>query len=113
MNNGIVKSELFFQEHTAELVHRTTQPTEDLILTRNSELRKNVGAIRDLGSKSEGGTWGRQVASIPFIKLQEAVKLGYDIFCKDQKIASKELFRYLNSEEGKPCLIRDLNPNKG
>ena len=84
-----------------------TQPTEDIILERNKELRKNEDALRDLGQGSEGGTWGRQVATIPENLLIWATRNGYDIYNKDQQISSKELFRFLNSEKGKACLIRE------
>ena len=100
----VFKSELSIeQEH---LVHKLTQPTENLILERNSELRKNTGAIRDL-SDDEGQDWGRMVASIPLVIWHKAIKDGYDLYSKDSKVANKELFRFLQSAEGKMCLVRD------
>lgn len=102
--HGIIKSEFSFEGDT--LVHKSTQPTEDLILERNNELRKNVGAINDLGYKSEGGTWGRQVASIPIIMYNKALRDGYQLNHKDKAIAEKELWRFLQSAEGKTCLVR-------
>lgn len=105
MNNGVIKSEIFYQPHTETLTHKTTQPTEDLILARNAELRKNPGAIKDLGSQS-GGTFGRQVASIPFIMFEKAIRDGYDLNNRDGKIAGLEMTRYLQSTEGKMCLVQ-------
>lgn len=103
-SQGIINSQFYFEGDT--MVHKSTQPTEDLILERNSELRKNVGAIKDLGSKSDGGTWGRQVASIPIIMFNKAIRDGYVLNHKDPKIAEKELWRFLQSAEGKTCLVR-------
>ena len=102
----VIKSEIFYQEHTDELVHKTSQPTEDIILDRNAELRKNTGAIKDLGAGQEGGTWGRQVASIPFIVFEKAIRDGYRLNDKDQITASLEMNRFLQSDEGKKCLVR-------
>lgn len=100
----IFKSELSFEQD--HIVHKLTQPTENLILERNSQLRKNEGVIQDLGAQSEEGTWGRQVASIPFVIWQKAIKNGYDLQNKDYKVSNKELFRFLQSEDGKKCLVR-------
>lgn len=100
----VFKSELSVeQEH---LVHKLTQPTEDLILERNNELRKNTGAIRDL-SDDEGQNWGRMVASVPLVIWHKAIKDGYDLYNKDSSVANKELYRFLQSPEGKACLVRD------
>lgn len=104
--DGIIRSRVTFQEHTEELIHETTQPTEDLILSRNAELRKTDGAIQDLGSQLDGGVWGRQLASIPFIMYAKAIKDGYQLDAKDKELAGREMHRYLASEEGKKCLVR-------
>ena len=53
--DGVIKSE--FLTHIDEVCHKQTQPTEPLILARNAELRKNPGALRDLGKQS-GESWG-------------------------------------------------------
>jgi hypothetical protein len=103
--DGVIKSE--FISHIDEVTHVQTQPDEDLILARNAELRKNPDAIMDLGARSDEGTWGRMVASIPFNMLEKARRDGYDLYNRDADFASKELHRYLQSEEGKLCLIRD------
>lgn len=103
--DGVIKSE--FKVEQGHLVHKQTQPTENLILERNQELRKNPGALRDLGEGQEGGTWGRQLACIPTIKFYKAIKDGYDFLNKDSKIANREMMRFLLSEDGKECLVRD------
>ena len=74
----VIRSDIHYQEHTGELTHKTSQPTEDLILARNAELRKNPGVIKDLGTQS-GESFGRQVASIPFIMFEKAIRDGYDL----------------------------------
>ena len=101
----VIRSEVYYQEHTGVLTHKTTQPSEDLILQRNAELRKNPKVIRDLGS-NEGGTWGRQVASIPFIMFEAALRAGYELNAKDAQYRSEEVFRYLKTDEGKKCLVQ-------
>ena len=103
--SGVLKSE-FIMDNDGVLTHKLTQPTEDLILARNAELRKNRGAIRDLGEQS-GGAFGRQVASIPMNLFHWAVKNGYDLNNRDSEIAGKEMMRFLQSEKGKPCLIQE------
>ena len=103
----VIRSNIVFQEHTEELFHEQTQPTEDLILNRNAELRKNPGVIKDLGADSPGGTWGRSVASIPFITYDWAIRNGYELNSGDAEHRSKELFRFLRSEKGKECIIRE------
>jgi hypothetical protein len=105
MSNPI-RSDLHYQDHTGVLTNVMTQPTEDLILTRNAELRKNPGVIRDLGAQSEGGTWGRQVASIPFIRFDRAIRDGYQLNNPEASVRASECARYLRSEEGKKCLVQ-------
>ena len=101
----VIRSRFHFQEHTEVLTHEQTQPSEDLILERNAELRKNPGVIRDLGS-NKGGTWGRNIASIPFIMYEAAIRAGFELNSGDAESRSKELFRYLKSDEGKKCLVQ-------
>ena len=98
-----LKSEIYGEG--SSIVHRTSQPTEDLILDRNAELRKNPGAIKDLGGKGDQ-SWGRQIASIPFITYNKAIKDGFQLNHSDVQIAEKELFRFLKTPEGQACLVR-------
>lgn len=97
--DGVIKSDLKFQDHEERVYHRITQPTEDLILERNHELRKTPGVLRDL-------SFGRQVASIPMVMYVKAIKDGYMLNSPDSEIASKEMMRFLQSEEGKLCLVQ-------
>jgi hypothetical protein len=69
-------------------------------------LRKNPGVVQDLGAQGADGTWGRLLCSIPFIMYEKAIRDGYDLNNRDAEHRSKELFRYLKSEEGKKCLIQ-------
>jgi len=103
----VLKSELHFQDHTEVLTHKVTQPSEGLILDRNAELRRNQGAVNDLGAKSAGGSWGRQVASIPFIIFEQAIREGYELNHRNQKHAGKEMNRFLQSDMGKTCLTTE------
>jgi len=103
----VIRSDIHYQEHTGVLTHKTSQPSEDLILQRNAELRKNPGVIKDLGSQSPGGTFGRQVASIPFIMYEKAIRDGFELNKGDAKYRSNELFRYLKTEEGATCLVQE------
>ncbi len=105
MTDPVIRSRIHYQEHTGVITHETTQPTEDVILERNSELRKNPGVIRDLGAGS-GDTWGRQVATIPMILFEKAIRKGYDLNSKDSEHAGKELHRFLQSDMGKVCLVQ-------
>jgi hypothetical protein len=102
----VIRSDVHYQEHTGVLTHKTSQPTEDLILQRNAELRKNPGVIQDLGAQGPGGTWGRNLASIPFIMFEKAKRDGYELSHPDKEHRSNELFRFLQSEEGKKCLVQ-------
>lgn len=101
----VFRSDVHYQDHTGVLTHKVTQPSEKLILERNAELRKNPGVIQDLGKQSNG-TFGRMLASIPFIMYDKAMKDGYELNSGDGEHRSKELFRYLKSEEGKKCLVQ-------
>lgn len=103
--NDVIRSDIHYDEGTGVLTHKQTQPSEDTILTRNAELRKNPGVIRDLGAQV-GKTWGRNIASIPLNMLEAAIRAGYELNSKDKEHRSKELFRYLKSEEGKKCLVQ-------
>lgn len=96
--DGVFKSELLFCDHTEEVARKLTQPTEDLILNHNAELRKNKGALRDF-------EFGRQLASIPLNMWEKAIRDGYDLQSKDKQIREREMARYLRSPEGRACLV--------
>ena len=104
--SDVFKSDMHYQEHDGVLTHKLTQPTEQLILDRNASLRNSKGILRDLGQGQEGGAWGRQVASIPFIIFEQAKRDGFDLSCKDQEIAGREMNRFLQTPAGKACLVQ-------
>jgi len=101
----VIRSDMHYQEHTGVLTNKTYQPTEKLILDRNSELRKNSKVIQDLGAQS-GESYGRQVASIPFIMYEEAIRDGFELNQGDKEHREKEMFRFLKSEKGQLCLVQ-------
>ena len=102
----IFKSDVHFQEHTGELTHKLTQPSEQIILDRNARLRNNPGALRDLGQGQEGGAWGRQVASIPMVIFEKAKRDGFDLTNPDTEFAGREMNRFLQTPAGKSCLVQ-------
>jgi len=106
MADEIFRSDFHYQDHTDEFTHKLTQPTEPIILERNNELRKNPGVIRDLGHSSEGGTWGRQLASIPQIVYDRAIRDGFHLNCKNAQQAGLEMARFLKTDIGKACLVQ-------
>jgi len=103
---GVIRSEMFMDPSTGVLTHKQTQPSEDIILSRNAELRKNPGSIQDLGAQS-GESWGRQIASIPEIMYNRAIRTGFELNHTNQQHAAAEMRRFLATSEGQKCLIRD------
>lgn len=97
--DNVIKSDFHYQDHTGVLTHKMSQPSENLILERNAELRKNPGAVNDM-------SFGRQVASIPMIMYEKALRDGYDLNSSDHKFAGTEMNRFLQSSDGKMCLIQ-------
>ena len=97
--DAVIQSRYHYQAHTGVVSHETTQPTEMLILERNAELRKNPGAVRDM-------SFGRQVASIPIIMYEAAIRAGFDLNSHDTKFAGREMDRFLKTAEGKMCMIQ-------
>ena len=105
-NDEVFKDEYVYQAHEDKLYRKRTQPTEDLILNRNKELRKNEGALHDLGAQGNEGSWGRQVASVPMSIYWQAIQDGYELNATDPKHAEKEMWRFLQSDVGKMCMIQ-------
>ena len=97
--NGLI-SEYLDCPHTGEVAHRLHQPNADLILERNKKLRNEPEAFDRVKKKSM-----EQVASIPLLMWEKAIRDGYDLNCPDKDIADKELMRYLRSYEGMACLV--------
>jgi|LakMenE01Jun11ns_1017448.scaffolds.fasta_scaffold7871531_1 hypothetical protein len=99
MIDPVIRSRIHYQNHTDTVTHVMDQPSENAILERNAELRKD-NVLSDL-------SFGRQIASIPLIMWERAKRAGYDLESKDSKIAEKEIFRFLQSDLGKACMVRD------
>jgi len=95
-------SKLHFQPHTGITTNEVSQPTEQLILDRNKDLRNNKGVINDLGGKNP---WGRQLASIPFIIFEKAIRQGFKLNSLDKDEAGLEMHRFLKTPMGKSCLV--------
>lgn len=74
------------------------QPTRRLILERNAELRKNKGALKDL-------SFGRQVASIPYLDYIALQKKFPKLKSTDVKDRSEEMMRILRMPEYKYLLV--------
>jgi hypothetical protein len=92
---------LEYKHDTASNVmhRRMTQITEDIILARNYEMRKNPGILNDL-------SFGRKMASIP-LGLWEAAKRKYpELNAPDNETRQKALLKFLKTEEGKKCLVQ-------
>lgn len=106
MRDQVIKSDIHYQEHTGELTHVMSQPTEKSILERNQDLRNSPGVISDLGAKGSGETWGRMVASIPEIIWEQAIRQGYEINSPDAGHAGLEMDRFLKTPIGKTCLVQ-------
>ena len=108
--DAVIRSQYHFQPHTEVMTHQMTQPSEKIILERNAEMRKNPGIIRDLGAKQvgPGDSWGRQIACIPELMLYKVVHNdGFDTYSKDKKRAASEMQRFLATDDGRSCLVRD------
>ena len=102
----VFKSEIHYQDHTGTLTHKTTQPTEDLILARNAELRKNPGSLNDLGQGEEGGSWGRLMCTIPLALVQWCKAQGHDLMAIDKDQADRNLAWFMATPQGKSCLVQ-------
>lgn len=100
LHDSGVLSTFHYQPHTDVLSHHRSQPNEDLILERNQSLRNEPEAF----AKND---YMHQLASIPLIMWDNAIRDGYELNAPDNGIAEKELMRFLRSENGKICLVRD------
>ena len=102
----VFRSDMHYQEHTGVLTHKLTQPNEQAILDDNARMRSCDGLLNDLGQNSEGGSWGRWVAQVPDIMIEQAKRDGFDLDCKDPQIAGQEMNRFLQTPAGKSCLVQ-------
>ena len=98
VNDGVFELNLAQDAHGLHGI--LTQPSEELILERNAELRKNPGALRDL-------SFGRQVASIPMVVYDKWMREYPKLRSPDQKEASDELMRILRLPENRIYCVTD------
>lgn len=89
-----------FRVEDDKLYRVMSQPSEDIIMNHNKELRKNEGALVDM-------EFGRLRANIPLNIYEAAIRCGYDLDNKDGKIWRMEMERFLNSPIGRACQVRD------
>ena len=98
--DGLIVNEFYHDAHDETMHVRQTQPTEQLILDRNAELRRNKGALKDL-SGPDGKKWGGMTASIPVIMYDKVMKAGkYNL--QDDGDLNKWL---RETPEGRSCLV--------
>jgi hypothetical protein len=96
--DGVFQSEVKIEGD--EVVRLLTQPSADIILERNNELRKNKGALRDM-------SFGRQVASIPLNEFEMLKRKYPDLVDGDAQQRQMRLMKILNSSEGRKYLVQD------
>ena len=100
----VFKSE-FHQSSDGKLTRVLSQPSEEIILNRNKELRKNPGAIKDL-------SFGRMVGSIPLNDWEMLCRKYPALTRGDSKQMQAQLMKILNSEEGKKYLVQEKKTNR-
>jgi len=106
--DSVIRSEVHYQNSTDELFHKTSQPSENLILERNKNLRNSGHKLEfGAGNPGKGGKWGRQLCSVPLITWEWAKRNGFDLDCPDKEIADKALMRFLKTVEGRACLVTE------
>lgn len=104
----VFRSRLHYQPHTGEMTHQLNDTTEDIVLERNAELRKNPGSLHDLGAQGNGGTWGRKLADIPPGLILWAKNNGMDLFHPDKDQCQRNLAAFLATPQGRACLVQDV-----
>lgn len=95
--DGVYKVE--YKQTYGALHKKMTQPSESIILQRNSDLR-NDNVQRDL-------SFGRQVASIPLNDFEMLCRKYPDLKRGTSKDKQNRLMKILGSSEGKRFLVRD------
>jgi hypothetical protein len=84
-----------------EVVGLLQQPSDEIILERNKQLRNNPGAQRDL-------TFGRQITSIPMIDWLVLKKKYPKIADYSDPVGrSAEIMRIMRLPENRKYLVRD------
>jgi len=97
--DGVFEAEFKTQKSEGRLYRHLTQPSRNIILSRNAELRKNPGSIKDL-------SFGRFHLSIPLIDY-EVLKVKYPVL-KNGSNAERTAFykRFIRSTESIPFRVQ-------
>jgi hypothetical protein len=97
--DGLWLERFRWQPSEGVLYRELSQPSRDLILQRNAELRKQPGALRDL-------SFGRLALTIPLEDL-DALRAKYpDLASRDAGIRSAAWKRFIASAESKPYRVK-------
>lgn len=83
-----------------ELVRRVRQPTEDRILDRNAELRKNPGALRELSFM------GLEL-TIPALHYERLIRTNPDLHSRDAETKTRAWRKFFGSSAADPYRVRD------
>jgi hypothetical protein len=89
-----------YRYHAADgtISRRVVQPTRDLILQNNLELRRNPGVIRDL-------SFGRLAMRIPHVDMHY-LKLKYPVLADGDEHAITKFWRkFVNTTEAEPYKV--------
>jgi len=98
-SDGVLNVELKNVPHEDRVYRKLTQPTRNLILNRNKELRKNPGSIRDL-------SFGRQHLSIP-LEDYEILKRKYPVLVRGSNAEKTKFYKkFILSTESIPYRVQ-------
>ena len=89
-----------------ELVRKVTQPSEDPILERNRELRKNPAALHSLDSM------GLEL-TIPELHYWRLVKKYPELGAPDAATKTRAWRRFMGSSESDPYRVKDRRRARG
>jgi hypothetical protein len=96
-DDGVLFADWKISNH--QLVRRMRQPTEDRILNNNSELRKNVGAVRALD-------WAGWTLSIPELHRLRLGKKYPDLNSTDHETRQRAWLAFIASSEADPYRVK-------
>jgi len=97
--DGVFNLHLKNVPHEDRVYRNLTQPTRNIILNRNKELRKNPGAIRDL-------SFGRQALSIPLADY-EILKRKYPVLVNGSNAEKMKFYhKFIKSTESIPYRVQ-------
>lgn len=99
ITDGVFEKQFKTQMSEGRLYAHLTQPSRDVILTRNAELRKNPGMIKDL-------SFGRFHLSIPLIDY-ETLKRKYPVLVQGSNDEKKAFYKkFIRSTESIPFRVQ-------